>query len=347
MRKITKSSRRVGPLPEHKTTRKNLSSTPSNTSKKNYFLKRLGLNEQDIHWPKKANTDSTKADYWYSNPHSIQNMYGVSDLSKLDVFQGGYINFGYWEDLNDIRFNNSRRAQASERMYQEIAELAGLDNESRIVDVGCGTAFGCRYIMKRYYPKILIGLDIAPEQILRAKRYHRDILSLFPPNHFRFVVGDATKMPFPDHSLSHVISVEAAQHFPSLKKFIQESERVLKPSGTLIFTTFFATSPEGQAAIKALIPDHITHCSDLTVDDVTSMLTQKLRKAEVKSIGKHVWPSLEKWLRETGYQNQWTILWPALYKAGFIDYFIFRAEAADCNEHNLRKGEELPLRLNQ
>jgi len=311
--------------------RKNLSN--SKKGNRDYFLKRIGLDEKDITWPESSKND-TNVDYWKKNPSDIKGMYGKGDLSKLPVFKGGYINFGFWQDLNDTNFDTTHRTQASELLYREIAEMAHLNKESAIVDVGCGIGFGTQYIMTNYRPKVLVGLDFTPQQISKAKKYHKDVLASFADERFKFIVGDAMQMPFPDDSFSHVISVEAVQHFPSLKKFIAESHRILKPGGRLVFTTFFPVSSEGREAVKTLVPDYTIHCSDTLAVDVVSDLEKSFKQVKIQSIGERVWPGLEKWLKKIGYQNQWTMLWPALYKANYIDYFIFRAEIPDCRLYN-------------
>lgn len=336
MRAFSIFSRTIRRLPSQgfPHTRRSFSFKPQrgNDDEKNYFLKRLRLNGHKIFWPETNANDIEKADYWHTNPHSIQAMYGNSDVSGVPIFKGGYINFGCWPDIDDKKIDNSKRIEASERLYQAVTDDIDLGPDSRVVDVGCGTGYGCQYLMRRYYPEELTGLDITPEQIERAKKYHGSMLSMFPSERFKFVVGDALSMPFPNNSLTHVISVEAAQHFSPLERFIKESRRVLEPSGKLVFTTFFAAHAEGRAAVRALIPDYATHCNDLLVGEVTETLIENLRAVQVKSIGRKVWPGLEKWLNQIGFQNQWTVLWPALYKAGFIDYFVFQAEAPRCDD---------------
>ena len=152
-------------------------------------------------------------------------------------------------------------------------------------------------------------------------------------------------MPFPDASFTHVISVEAAQHFRSIDGFMGESERVLQPAGKLVFSTFFTTTPEGRAAVRTLIPDHAVHCSDSTVENVMTSISENknFSNTKVKSIGDQVFPGLEKWLYVIGYHNQWTILWPALYKAGFIDYFIFKTEKMKQEDEQNCESEEIQI----
>lgn len=295
---------------------------------KNYFLKKLGLKPDSFDWPKTLDDKQPSADHWHFNPCDIDDMYGRSDLSKLPVFQGGYINFGCWRNNTLFPLNNKERLRSSELMYQMLGEAAQLDQQSRVVDLGCGLGFGCRYLFETFKPKQIIGVDINPTQIIRAKKHQGDLISNHP-DRFQLIIGTADKMPFSDHSLSHIISVEAAQHFPSFENFVLESQRVLQPSGKLLFTTFYATSEEGKAALQALIPDATTHCSQLTKNEVESILSQYLTNVTMKSIGNDVYPGLEKWLRQIGYERQWTMLWPRLYKEGYIDYFVFEATAPE------------------
>lgn len=291
---------------------------------RDYFLGKIGLNRESIDWPEAEKSNNVKVDYITKNPPSISNMYGASDLSSMPVFEGGYINFGYWSESSSV--TRRERVKASEELYKEVAEAANFKHNSRVVDVGCGTGVGTNYILKRYYPEQIIGLDQTPEQIQRARKKYKGELSLLSPSQFKFITGDAMQLPFSNETLTHVVSVEAAQHFPSVPKFIQESSRVLIPEGTLSFASFFATNPEGRAAASALIPDHTTHCSDECVGEVVSSMTASFKNTQIKSIGEKVWPGLERWLLKIGCEKQWTMLWPALYKAGYIDYFVFSGE---------------------
>jgi cyclopropane fatty-acyl-phospholipid synthase-like methyltransferase len=95
-------------------------------------------------------------------------MYGIYDLSKLPIFKGKYINFWFWPNLN-THFDDNQRIKASELLYQEIAEIAQLDKDSTVADVGYGIGFGTQYIMNHYQPKMVVGLDFTPQQTARAE----------------------------------------------------------------------------------------------------------------------------------------------------------------------------------
>jgi ubiquinone/menaquinone biosynthesis C-methylase UbiE len=312
---------------------------------RDYFLKKIGLTEESINWPGHQSSSDSSVDYISKNPDSIENMYGFNDLSKLPVFNGGYINFGYWRGLSQTNFGIQQRIEASEHLYAEVTETLNIGRNSKVVDVGCGTGAGVGYILKKYCPDQLIGIDKSPDQVERAKNNYQKELSILSSLKLNFLVGDAMDLPFEEDSLTHVISVEAAQHFPSTELFICEANRVLESSGKLAFTSFFATNPEGREAVKALIPDYKTHCSDECVGDIFSYLNESMINTEVKSIGENVWFGLEKWLLKIGFSNQWTILWPALYRAGYVDYFLFSAEKSSLNKNLFASLPRVPVSL--
>ncbi len=52
----------------------------------------------------------------------------------------------------------------------------------------------------------------------------------------QYVVADATRLPFPDHTFSHVIASEVLEHLPDDNKALAEIARVTKPGGALIVT---------------------------------------------------------------------------------------------------------------
>jgi hypothetical protein len=72
-------------------------------------LKRHGFSNLRLMWPKKTRR-AKYANYITTNPRSIKQMYGESDLSKLPIFRGGFINFGYWPNplLNNEAITEER-----------------------------------------------------------------------------------------------------------------------------------------------------------------------------------------------------------------------------------------------
>lgn len=286
-------------------------------------LKHYGLSHLGLTWPDKT-TDSRPVDYIKKNPKSIRQMYGESDLSQLPIFQGGFINFGYWSNtvLNQDKISTEERIVASQAMYKVVGDLAGIMKQHNLLDIGCGLGYGSAFFSEQYQPRLVVGLDISPDQIARAKKHH---ISGVESARLRFTLGEAESMPFTDHSFDAILSVEAAQHFVSIPAFSNEVSRVLKPGGKLVVTSFFPCSQEGVDALNAIIPNYHIHGSQNTIPTIQTELAKRMKNVKVTSIGKNVWHGFSKWLDQIGYQHQWSKIWCALYEKGLIDYVVYEA----------------------
>jgi ubiquinone/menaquinone biosynthesis C-methylase UbiE len=284
--------------------------------------------EKGIHYPVRSNNPDEKVDYFKTNPANTENMYGVSDLSEMPIFKNtsGLINFGFWNNsidistLDEIEYRQCR-GDASKALYAKVLSLIEINHHSIVIDLGCGTGAGSSYINTTFSPKQVIGID-CKSQIQRSKKRHSNEKGL------SFLVGNAKKIPLKDNSVTHIVSIEAAQHFPSLEKFLREAKRVLKPSGVLVFSSFFPTNQSSLSQIKQDITDYQVHGSQYTINDIKKLL-HLLRNGEIISIGQYVFPKLEEWLYRH-YPTQWTMLWPKYFKKGYIDYVICKAQNLPC-----------------
>jgi malonyl-CoA O-methyltransferase len=123
---------------------------------------------------------------------------------------------------------------------------------SRALDVGTGTGRGIRRLRKRYPRAQLLGLDISPAMLARARRaggwWRRPA----------WVCGDLERLPFADARLDLVLSSLALQWCNDLDLTLTGFRRVLAPGGLLMFTTFGPdTLRELRAAWQAADPGHV------------------------------------------------------------------------------------------
>ncbi len=145
-----------------------------------------------------------------------------------------HIHFGYWDaaGLSDMTATSIRRA--AERLCLEIAALGDLRDGQRVLDVGCGFGATLATLDRHYDQMELVGLNIDPAQIARARQEVRPTAE----NRIVFHEGDACDLPFPDASFDAVLAVECIFHFPSRSSFFQEARRVLRPQGRLVLSDF-------------------------------------------------------------------------------------------------------------
>jgi MPBQ/MSBQ methyltransferase len=288
-------------------------------------LEKHGLSNLKLVWPKKV-VHAEDVDYKNKNPQSVGQMYSGADLSKLPIFQGGFINFGYWPNpfFDDRKITIAERIACSKEMYRVMGDLLGILQNQNILEVGCGLGYGSAFLSQEYKPKLVVGLDISPEQIARAKKYQ---VSGILDGKLRFALGEAESLPFLDNSFDYIVSVEAAQHFESIDLFSKEASRILKPDGKFVMTSFFPKSKEGVRALNAIVPDYHIHGSQSTVDEVKEKISAHMGNVKITSIGENVWHGFSKWLDQIGYESQWSKIWPALYKKDLVDYVIYQADA--------------------
>ncbi|KAF4762610.1 hypothetical protein HAV15_005461 [Penicillium sp. str.  len=118
--------------------------------------------------------------------------------------------------------------QAIARHEHYLALQAGITEDMKVLDVGCGVGGPAREMVK-FTGAHVTGLNNNDYQIDRATHYaHKQGLS----DKMAFVKGDFMQMNFPDNSFDAVYAIEATVHAPELVGVYSEIFRVLKPGGT-------------------------------------------------------------------------------------------------------------------
>jgi erythromycin 3''-O-methyltransferase len=133
----------------------------------------------------------------------------------------GWLNLGLWEG------DGGDPAEAPVAVRRLVGRLAAdLPRGGDVLDVGNGLAAQDPLIADVASPRSLTALNVTLSQ-LRAGSDRLAAAGAWGVN------GDASRMPFAAASFDGVISVEAAFHFPSRRRFFAEAFRVLRPGGVL------------------------------------------------------------------------------------------------------------------
>lgn len=132
----------------------------------------------------------------------------------------GWLNLGLWEGGG----TEEEAPIAVRRLVETLA--SDLPTGGIILDVGSGLGVQDAVIAEVARPRRLIALNITESQ-LRDGRAALTEAGAHP------IAGDAIRIPLADASVDGVISVEAAFHFRSRKRFFAEARRVLRPGGVL------------------------------------------------------------------------------------------------------------------
>ena len=106
-------------------------------------------------------------------------------------------------------------------------DLADLRGDECVLDVGCGNGVHLAELGRRAHRGSVFGMDLSPGMLSAAGSRSRASL----------LVGDAERLPFGAQSLDRVLAMHMLYHVPDRDRAIAEVRRVLRGSGTALFTT--------------------------------------------------------------------------------------------------------------
>ena len=123
-----------------------------------------------------------------------------------------------------------------------------LDNNIKILDIGCGTGDSLFYVSKLSNSK-LFGVDISRNMLKIAKKklWNKAILKL----------GDVENLPYINNTFDYVLNTEAFHHFPNPNLALKEIHRVLRKGGKLILTDINFNCSIPHKLFKILEPGHV------------------------------------------------------------------------------------------
>ncbi len=251
----------------------------------------------------------------------ISSVYGQQDLGAHPYFLGGYINFGFWRNIpitKSISIQN--RIKASRALYFQLFELLNLGKEDIVLEIACGHGLGSAIALTQFGVKQVVGLDITPEQVDRAKKKHA--LLIKKTKALSFCARSADKTNLPSKKFTKIFSIEAAQHFPSMKAFLLECKRLLKNKGQVGITTFFPESNKSLKEMKRVIPELDLKMHPMTPLDHFFRLIYEtdFRLLHFERIGSQVFPGFHRWTKESGKKEKWGPVWHKAYQHRLIDY---------------------------
>jgi len=160
-----------------------------------------------------------------NDKEKIREFYDVVS-SHFHELWGEHLHHGYW-----IRGDETKE-RAQIQLIEHLAQIANIQPECKILDVGCGTGASSIYLAKNYNVEAT-GIRISPVQVDLANQAaaQEDVNA-------RFLLMDAEAMKF-EKLFDVVWSVESISHYQDIAKFFASAASLLKPNGIVAVIDWF------------------------------------------------------------------------------------------------------------
>ncbi len=116
------------------------------------------------------------------------------------------------------------------RWRRKMIDILQPDEDSRVLDICCGTGRLTFALAKRVSEGHVIGVDFSREMIERA----RESLDNCGYDGVEFQMGNAMDLEFPSSHFDCVVSAFGLRNISNLDKALTEFKRVLKPGGKMV-----------------------------------------------------------------------------------------------------------------
>lgn len=159
------------------------------------------------------------------------------------------------EEFN--RWAEAGRGEGMEEDHWPITrpalEMMGIGRDEIIIDVGCGSGWLSRALVRGVPEGRVIGMDISDEMIRHARALSQEFKNLV------FVIGQVGEIPWEPNFFNRAISIESAYYWPDPAQGLREIHRVLRQGGSAwIVINYYKDNPHCHQWGKTLaIPTHL------------------------------------------------------------------------------------------
>lgn len=163
----------------------------------------------------------------------------------------------------------------------------------RVLDVGCGNAYGTALMAKN--ANEITGLDYDQSTIDSNKETYKDIGNL------NFQRGTIPPLPFEDNSFDVITAFQFIEHIEKRNDFLKDCIRVLKPGGKVLVTT---------PNIKKSLARNPFHVHEYTFDEMKNEIKSYTAQFELKGLNGN--ETVNKYYEENGKFVRMILKWDFL-----------------------------------
>jgi ubiquinone/menaquinone biosynthesis C-methylase UbiE len=194
----------------------------------------------------------------------------------ISMVKSGFTTDGYYKSMNEsLRRLNEEYTMLHYPYYVNeddsfytaqknltdycMKQLPQVEGKS-VLEIGCGNGVQSIYILQKFAPLFVKGIDLNAANIEIAKR-EAERLGL---KDIDFGVGDAQNlMEVPDASFDFVVNIESAFHYPDKPAFLREVRRVLKPGGHFLIADILKRPRKNQRLRRSWKKNmHLNHWTE-------------------------------------------------------------------------------------
>jgi len=180
------------------------------------------------------------------------------------------LNLGLWEK------GTKNLGQALFNLNERIGELAELNEDSMVLDAGCGVGGTAIHLAKKYGCRVK-GISITERQIELAKNNAADAAV---GDLVEFEVMDFCNTTFKDESFDVIIGMESIVYAEPKTDFLKEAHRLLKEDGRLVL----AENLQGKATLDKK-EDEILYLKGFNGCKVKSLDTEEQYRRNLNELG--------------------------------------------------------------
>lgn len=129
--------------------------------------------------------------------------------------------------LQRLCVNSSLCSEEKREVVGRLLSENELGRLHKALEIGCGCGITCAALNKKYGLEV-VGVDIDPKEVEIATRRFGNQRGL------RFVLADATDLPFQDGEFNLAASLMVLHHIRDWPRALEEIDRVLAPNGVFV-----------------------------------------------------------------------------------------------------------------
>lgn len=232
------------------------------------------------------------------------------DLSELRLNDQGetWGNLGYWHGLAGQTI--STYSQACRALADLVAQKAGLNEQSKVMDVGFGCGDQLLLWLNKYKVRSLRGINISTSQTNVA------LTKLTNGGYSRlrnqFHIGSASdhdlwqtlcqNSEHANNKINTVLALDCAYHFQNRRKFFQLASQHLDSNGAIVLTDFVLGTKK-LTRIERIKLNNMLRLSRIPIPNIVTtaeyidqLKLAGFREIEIVNLSDEVMPEFKQWL---------------------------------------------------